>query len=88
MSAPPQDDAALRDSLAVERTRLANERTLLSYLRTALALFAGGGALLQLFANEPSLAVLAWVCLVAGAAIIAVGAVRFLRVRARLARLR
>ena len=42
-----RDELILRDELALDRTRLANERTLLAWLRTAIALQAGGLAVLQ-----------------------------------------
>ena len=39
----------IRDSLAMERTKLANERTLLSYTRTAIALVLAGLTFIKLF---------------------------------------
>ncbi|MEM6580375.1 MAG: DUF202 domain-containing protein [Pseudomonadota bacterium] len=74
----------LRDLLALERTRLANERTFLAYVRTALSLLAGGAVLLQFFAAEPTYVTLAWVLIASGAAVLLVGVLRFLKVRAHL----
>ena len=53
----------IRDSLAIERTRLANERTLLSYIRSSLYLLLGGIAFFQLkeFSNFKYLAMLSLV---------------------------
>ncbi len=38
----PEEDLALRDKLAIERTKLAEERTSLSYLRTGMSMVLGG----------------------------------------------
>lgn len=77
-------EAELRDRLALERTRLANERTLLAYIRTALALAAGGVAIFHFFPTDARLVSLGWVLVVCGIAALALGAVRFLKVKARL----
>ena len=42
------ENIEIRDSLAMERTKLANERTLLSYTQASLYFLLGGLALLQL----------------------------------------
>lgn len=82
MSPTPPD----RNALALDRTALANERTLLAYLRTALALLAGGVALLQLVdADWARVTGVVSVPLAIG--ILAVGLVRFARVRRRLRRM-
>jgi putative membrane protein len=78
-------DSALRDAMALERTRLANERTLLAYVRTALALFAGAAAILQFFPDELPLTAAAWLFLILGVAAMVVGARRYMRVAGKLA---
>jgi putative membrane protein len=78
-----ETDTTLRDTLAVERTRLANERTLLSYVRTALGLMAGGVGVLELWQGEAGARV-AWLLMLAGAAVLLLGVARFISVRRRL----
>lgn len=73
---------ALRDYLAVERTRLANERTVLAYLRTALALFAGSVTLLYLFGTTAA-RIAGWLLLPVAVAILAFGTARYIAVRLR-----
>mgnify|MGYP003631068024 CR=1 FL=1 len=74
----------LRDTLALERTRLANERTLLAYVRTALSLLAGGAVLFQFFSTHPPYVIVAWLLMASGGAVLLLGLLRFLRVRAHL----
>lgn len=78
------EDAQLRDKLAVERTALANERTLLAYLRTALAFAAAGAAILHFYAGHVGLTVTALALVGLGGVAALVGALRFVRVNARL----
>lgn len=78
------EDASLRNSLAVERTRLANERTFLAYVRTALAMAAGGAALFQFFPALTSIHIAAWVLFAVGATTLLFGTYRFLAVRSEL----
>ncbi len=79
-------DTDLRDHLAVERTHLANERTLLSYIRTALSVIIGGGVILQFLPEQPVLRVLAWVAILGGLLMAAIGVYRFLKVRREIPR--
>jgi putative membrane protein len=74
----------LRDHLARDRTVLANERTLLAYVRTAIALFAGGGTLLELFPEVRHLRILGGILLVLGLLTLVVGVWRFVAVARRL----
>ncbi|MCX4186641.1 DUF202 domain-containing protein [Methylophaga sp. OBS4] len=80
------NETALRDQLALERTRLANERTLLAYVRTALALAAAGAILLHFFPGYLSLFAIAWVLIAAGAVTMIVGIYRFLFIARKLRR--
>ncbi|WP_347329826.1 YidH family protein [Marinimicrobium locisalis] len=77
-------DTDLRDHLAVERTHLANERTLLSYIRTALSLLIGGGVVLQFLPENPLLSIVAWVAIIGGVLIAAIGFYRFVKVRSEI----
>ena len=43
----------IRDTLAIDRTKLANERTFLAYMRTAMALVLAGLTFLKVFAEDP-----------------------------------
>lgn len=69
-------DSAVRDHLALDRTRLANERTLLAYIRTALALSGGGIGALHLLDSAAGQA-LGWALAAAGALILPLGFFRF-----------
>lgn len=73
----------LRDYLAIERTRLANERTILAYLRTVLALLAGAVTLLHFF-DTAAARITGWLLLPVAFVILALGAVRYARVRRRI----
>src|SRR5512135_438924 len=46
-------DTALRDELALERTRLAEERTCLAYLRTGMSTLLGGFFFIGYFTEAP-----------------------------------
>jgi putative membrane protein len=74
---------SLADRLAVERTVLAAERTLLAYARTALALVVVGATLLH-FLEARWYLLAGWASIGAGGVAMAVGLMRFLRLRRRL----
>lgn len=76
-------ETALRDALALDRTRLSNERTFLAYVRTSLAFFAAGAALLHFFTSTTT-QVTGWTMLALGAAMIIIGVLRFLEVSRRI----
>ncbi|HMP04810.1 MAG TPA: DUF202 domain-containing protein [Lacipirellulaceae bacterium] len=78
---PPPDDAALRDHLAVVRTRLANERTVLAYVRTAVMLIVAGATAIKLFGDAPLAVYSGWTFVAAGLATAGLGARRFAAVR-------
>ncbi len=42
-----KENIEIRDSLAIERTKLANERTFLAYIRTAMALVLAGFSIMN-----------------------------------------
>lgn len=75
---------SMRDSLALERTRLANERTFLAYVRTALSLLAGAAVIFQFFSTNGAFLGLAWGLGVSGIMVLIVGIYRFRTVRAEL----
>lgn len=79
----PQLELTLRDRLAIDRTALANERTLLAYGRTGLALLLVGGSLIKFF-DSLAIVLVGWLFLTAGLLTVAVGTVRFVRMRRRL----
>ena len=74
----------IRDSLALERTRLANERTFLAYVRTALSLIAGAAVLFQFFSEQHTHVLMAWLLLIFGVCVFVMGIYRFYAVRASL----
>jgi len=73
----------IQEELALERTRLANERTFLAYVRTALSLIAGGVVVLQYLAEGPEHIFAGWLLVGSGAVALAIGLVRFIRVRSK-----
>lgn len=79
------NESALRDYLALERTRMANERTLLSYLRTSLYLIVGGIAFLQVERLD-SIHWLGYVCFALSVGGLIVGISRFVQLRRSIAR--
>lgn len=62
----------LRDTLALDRTKLANQRTLLSYIRTGIYLGFTGMGILQ-FNKNNQLDWLAWGFIMAGVLVILLG---------------
>jgi putative membrane protein len=78
---PLNDQPALRDQLAFDRTRLANERTLLSYMRTALMLIVAGATAVKIVDVNRSILVTGWIFLALGAVVGIVGVWRFLAMR-------
>jgi putative membrane protein len=78
------NDALIRDTLALERTRLANEWTFLAYVRTALTLIAASAVLFQYFSKSPSYLLAAWLLVGAGAFTFIVGLIRFFQVARKL----
>ena len=81
-----QTNATVRDRLALERTRLANERTFLAYVRTSLSMIAGAVVLFQFFSAVRAYMAVAWVLVITGFVVLAIGVVRFRTVRAELRR--
>lgn len=77
-------DLTLNDHLAIDRTVLANERTLLAYGRTALAMLIIGGSAIKFFDSVVML-VIGVPFLLGGVGIIALGWVRYARLRRFLA---
>ncbi|WP_413432437.1 DUF202 domain-containing protein [Crateriforma spongiae] len=81
---PEKDSTDRRNDLALIRTDLANERTLLAYVRTSL-MFAGSGiTLIKFFADLPWTRSVAWVLITAGALMLLIGIVRFIRLGRRM----
>jgi putative membrane protein len=71
-------DLILRENLAIERTVMANDRTLLSFIRTSLYFFVAGLSLTELLTFRYEL-LLEVMCFVAGACMLLVGFVKYLR---------
>lgn len=78
-----EEGLILRDTLALERTRLANERTLLTYGRTSLYLIVGGVALLKVeqFENTKALGI---IILVLSLLLFLFGVYRYIRLRKKI----
>jgi putative membrane protein len=67
----------IRDTLAIDRTKLANERTLLAYLRTAIALVLAGLTFLKVFAQDSFYFGLGLVFIGCGLGVVLFGVYRF-----------
>lgn len=80
----PEADSAVRDRLAVTRTKLANERTLLAYLRTSVMLVASGATLWRLQPMGELDRFLGMATIGVGLAVAAIGAWRFTRTHDRI----
>lgn len=74
----------IRDSLAMERTKLANERTLLSYTRTAIALVLAGLTFIKLF-EDPIYIGVGVLAIPAGLGVAIYGYRRFAKKQAQIA---
>jgi len=77
------EQTELRDSLAVERTRLANERTLLAYLRTGIAFALAGASAIHFLGGTATL-VTGWVLVALAVVVSVIGLWRFATVRRQL----
>ena len=80
-SRPP--DLSLSDLLAIDRTDMANQRTFLAFLRTGLAIAVLGITFLELLNTRWS-AILGYVCIAAGGAMVLLGALQYRRMKDRL----
>lgn len=80
---PIGENAALRDSLALDRTELANERTLLAYLRTAFGFWVTGAVLIRFQPSDtpPALGI---AMIAGGVVFLTIGLVRFRRINRKL----
>lgn len=65
-------DLILRDTLALDRTRLANQRTLLAFVRTGLYLAVTGAGIFQ-FSDTNRFFWLAWILIGVGIVVAAFG---------------
>ena len=79
-----KSDSDIRDTLALERTRLANERTFLAYIRTGLSLLAASAVLFQFFSSLNSYIAVAWFLAACGIVVLSIGLIRFNKVRLKL----
>ena len=65
-------DLILRDTMALDRTRLANQRTLLAFVRTGLYLAATGAGIFR-FSDTSRFFWLAWLLIGAGIVVVVLG---------------
>ena len=71
-----RNELILRDTLAIDRTRLANQRTLLSFVRTGLYLIVTALAIFQ-FTHAGTQSWPAWVLIIVGTAVIIGGFINY-----------
>jgi putative membrane protein len=83
---PNDNDAGLRDRMAVDRTMLANERTLLAYIRTAIMLVVAGATAIKFFGDRTVAHWSGWLLVASGVATGIFGAQRFTAIRRRIRR--
>ena len=74
-----QEELAIRDRLALDRTQLANERTFLAYVRTAIMVGVSGITLLKLFPRSRGAQVSGWLLLPIAVIVLGVGFLYFVR---------
>ncbi len=67
----------LRDTLAVDRTRLANQRTLLSFFRTGLSLIVTALAIFEFKQDDEAYLFSAWALIALGIFVIIIGFISF-----------
>ena len=79
-----QEELILRDYLAAHRTTLANDRTLLANIRTTLTFLIGGVSFIQFF-DSPFVRGTGWSFLPLALVVLAVGLLRYGRMRSALA---
>jgi putative membrane protein len=77
---PPKEELILRDTLAIDRTRLANQRTLLSFIRTGLYLIVTALGIYQ-FSHTSRFYWTVWILAVLGGMTIVIGITNYLLMR-------
>lgn len=80
-----KDLLTLRDTLAIDRTRLANQRTLLAFLRTGLYMVIAALAVFQI-KEEIDMPEAVWVLVGVGITIIIIGIINYLLMRRKILR--
>lgn len=80
-----KDLLTLRDTLAIDRTRLANQRTLLAFLRTGLYMVIAALAVFQI-KEEIDIPEAIWVLVGVGITIIIIGIINYLLMRRKILR--
>ncbi|MCC9136564.1 DUF202 domain-containing protein [Pontibacter silvestris] len=76
----------IRDSLAMERTKMANERTLLAYMRTATAMVLAGLTFIKVFDNDPFYIGIGVIAIPLGLVIACFGYYRFSKKKSQVSR--
>ncbi len=80
-----RNELILRDTLAIDRTRLANQRTLLAFVRTGLYLIVTALAIFE-FTHAGTRSWPAWILIVVGGAVIVGGFLNYLYMRHKIER--
>ena len=83
---PDTNDLILRDTLAIDRTRLANQRTFLSFVRTGIYFIATALGIFHL-QKTGSLNWLAWSFVVIGSTSILTGIINYFVMRKKIIRI-
>ncbi|MCB0600178.1 MAG: DUF202 domain-containing protein [Saprospiraceae bacterium] len=74
---PLKEELILRDTLAIDRTRLANQRTLLSFIRTGLYLIVTALGIYQ-FSKTSKFLWTVWILAALGAVTVVIGIINYL----------
>lgn len=71
----------LRDTLAIDRTKLANQRTLLSYSRTGFSFIVTALAIFEFSKGSLWSQISAWSLIAIGVVVIIIGFITYIRMR-------
>ncbi|TNE66985.1 MAG: DUF202 domain-containing protein [Bacteroidetes bacterium] len=83
---PEPNELILRDTLAIDRTRLANQRTFLAFVRTGIYFIATALGIFHL-EQTGNLHWLAWIFVVIGSASILTGVINYFVMRKKIIRI-
>ena len=76
-----KDKLILRDTLAIDRTKLANQRTLLSYSRTGFSFIVTALAIFEFSKDGTWTDIGAWALIILGVVVMIIGFITYVKMR-------